>query len=155
MKEHLLGGIQHDSGVTAESAHPSEEAPSYGELINHEVIITAGEYWLDEEGTHVFRSIEFDVQGEGSDEESAFRAFAENVEDLVAYLGDLVETGKATEYEYQDFVKLARRMLEAHARHERERLPLFQLNLARRQERQHHARQWQPAHVSSSRHSLA
>jgi hypothetical protein len=129
------------------AAEPDEFNPEEGQLLNHDVVITDAVRWVEPDGTHVFRSTEFDAMGEGSDEESALRMFIENMEDLVSYLADLVREDP-TEHELDAFVLLAQRFIEAQRRHEAESVPFIRVNFPRR--RRPHGKRWRSLHENSS-----
>jgi hypothetical protein len=128
---------------------PIESDPEHGEVIAYGVVLTRGLYWVDA-GNHVFRSVEFDVMGEGEDRDSAFVAFVENLEDLVSDLTETVDADDATRDEVDAFVALSSRFLEAYKRHENEKRPLIEVNLPRRRPRRQHGRSWRSTRTSSS-----
>jgi hypothetical protein len=149
-----MKGSMSESTLLREASHkrpPTESSPENGRLMHHGVVITRGAYWTEPDGTHVFKSTEFDVMGEGDTMKKALHAFKCSVEDFLFHLGDLIRQEDATPHEVEAFVLLAERMIEGYHRceKEREREPLIALNLPWRRRRQH-SKSWQSALKKSS-----
>lgn len=95
------------------AAHP--QAGAIGVVIgDHSVQISTVSHWIEDDGTHVFRSDEFDCMAEASDEGEAASKFIENAEDLYRFLDDLVDADRATEAEKLTLIKLSRRFFEVY-----------------------------------------
>jgi len=137
----------HGADVRAELDAPTEASPEFGTLRHHGVALTQGAYWQDDEGNHVFRSLEFDVRGEGSSKNEAFEQFTQNVEDLVVYLGEV--GADLTDHEREEFIVLAERFLQAWKRHDQENTRIVQVNWPWRRTRLH-GRNWQLIPANSS-----
>lgn len=75
--------------------------------------VAAVEHWY-EDGMHHFAATEFDCFAEDPDEYMAACKFVETAEDLVRYLDDLYDAGRATPSEIDALVKLSRRFLDIH-----------------------------------------
>lgn len=92
---------------------PTEDAPEFGYIVLNGVQLSEVEHWIDEDGLHVFRSVEFDCLGEAEDEYDAGLLFIENAADLFRFLDDLVDARRATGDEIGTLAKLSRRFFEA------------------------------------------
>lgn len=99
---------------------PTEDAPEVGCIIVGTVCISDVEHWINEDGLHVFRSVDFDCSGEDEDLWQAGRVFIENAEDLGRFLADLVDAGRATKDEQRVLVTLAQRFFDVYQESERE-----------------------------------
>lgn len=119
---------------------------AHGELMNHGVAITRGVYWVAD-GSHVFRSTEFDVFAEADDHDAALAMFMDNMYDHLEHLHELVRARDATQHELDAFVTLSERFVEAARRHEYEREPAIALNFLRRGRR---GRTWRSVPENSS-----
>lgn len=117
--------------TTQISEQPYEATADEGELVNHGVTITRGVYWVAD-GSHVFRSTEFEVFAEADDHDSALQMFVDNMYDHLEHLYELFRAGDATQHELDAFVTLSERFVEAARQHEYEREPAIALNFLRR-----------------------
>lgn len=124
----------------------SEALAEHGELVNHGVRITLGAHWIAE-GSHVFRSAEFDVFAEAHDHDAALAMFIDNMYDHLEHLHELVRAHDATPHELEAFVTLSERFVDAARRHEDEREPAIALNFLRRGRR---GRAWRSLPENSS-----
>ena len=99
--------------ITAAPTAEHPEAGAIGVVVgDHTVQISAVSYWIADDGTHVFRSNEFDCMAEGPGEWEAAKTFVENAEDLFRFLDDVVDAGRATDAEKTTLIKLSRRFFE-------------------------------------------
>lgn len=136
---------------------PTEACPERGEVSLFEGVATfPAEHWLEEDGTHVLRSLEFDVIAGGATLEEAMAAFHDKARDLWVHLGELEEV---TEGENELFVAVARRWHAVFAelqRREAERIQMerrrrlinFQFKRARERHFQHWRTSSAPLHSS-------
>ena len=138
---------RHDS---PRADHPTEGAPEYGALANHGVIISTGVYWVEDDGTHVFRSLEFDVQGEGNSKKAAFSTFVDNLEDFAVYLSELTQGDQATQHECEVLAKLAERYFEVNRRCGGEKVRLVAVNWPWGRSTRQHGRDWHSQTKNSS-----
>lgn len=140
------------------TAEPTETSPEIGQVSSGGVVLSRGERWVEDDGTHVIRSTEFQVVGEGGTLEQAVEIFVDNTFELALYLAELVDDGRATENEREMMSALASRVLKAtgemmEGHGEPERRPLIQLNLSRRSRSrgEHaHSRVWDSVTQSGS-----
>jgi hypothetical protein len=117
---------------------PTADSPEVGEISSHGVLISNAEHWV-EHGRHVFRSLEFDVSGDGEDIPSAVSVFVENAEDLCELVTELIREGDATEHEIETASVLVPRFMSVYRQHDRQlRRPLASFFGARRR----HSREW-------------
>jgi len=107
---------------------------------------------IDDVGTHVVESTEFDLYGEGSSLQEALADFAGHLNDYLAYVVELAETGGATDNELRVGVRLATRLARVHESRQRELEErgvigtIFEKAVrSRRQRGQHIPITWHPA----------
>lgn len=121
---------------------PTEDAPDVGTIAiavgDRLVEISEVQHWI-EDGSHVFRSTEFDCIAEAENEGDAVVAFVANAEDLFRFLDDLMDAGRATGQETRTLVKLSRRFFEAFEASEEEERHRARISLRRTRRPQ-----WQP-----------
>jgi hypothetical protein len=99
--------------ATAAPTALSPQAGAIGVVVgDHSVQISTVSYWIEDDGTHVFRSEEFDCMAEAQGSWEAARKFVDNAEDLFRFLDDVVDAGRATEAEKLTLIKLSRRFFE-------------------------------------------
>jgi hypothetical protein len=103
---------------TASSPPPTEEKPETGVVGLGDVVLSAAEHFVGDDGVHVIRSLEFDVSTHAEDVDSATTAFVDNAEDYCSYLADLAGSGRATAHELESLALLVKRL---RALRERER----------------------------------
>jgi hypothetical protein len=105
-----------NAAAAGATAAPTSENPQVGviavQIGEHQVPISSVCYWVEDDGTHVFRSSEFDCQAEAQDEWGAVQKFVDNAEDLFRFLDDVVDAGRATDGEKVTLIKLSRRFFE-------------------------------------------
>jgi hypothetical protein len=107
------------------SALPTAEAPEYGAYGSHGIVLSEAKRWIEDDGTRVVRSMEFDVWGEGSNWEDALAEFGESLNALFFHLVELAREGRATEDELEIKSVLTQRLanvIEVHDRELRRRL---------------------------------
>jgi hypothetical protein len=105
------------------------------------VPVSAAEHW-EEDGVHVFRSLEFNVIAGHEDFNTAVDQFVEKAEDLWTYLSEL---DGLTDNENETFLILSprfRQILKVLERREEERLRRLVTVKVRR--RSAHSRAWEP-----------
>jgi hypothetical protein len=73
------------------------------------IMLSEGERWMEADGHHVIRSLEFDVIAAGESFEAALSTFIDSLFDFALYLGQLEDPA---ENEEEMFHRLAPRVLE-------------------------------------------
>lgn len=104
--------VSHSSAEHILSAHHAPPGAASGYLIVGGVEFPAIR-WVENDGTHVIESIEFDVSGEGKDWPEARDRFFECALDVFSHLADIVSAGDATEYELKVAFELGPRVTAA------------------------------------------
>lgn len=99
---------------------PTDENPEYGAYASHGVCLSEAKRWVDEDGTYIVRSLEFDVWGEGSDWQEALTDFGECFRAYVSHLIHLGGDEVATSDEQEQKAKAVARMAEVVQRHDQE-----------------------------------
>jgi hypothetical protein len=115
-----VSGQKQASGASVGVSVPTEDNPEYGAYGSHGVCLSEAKRWVEEDGTHIVRSLEFDVWGEGDDWNEALADFGECFR---AYLRHLIYLGAeevATDGEQEQKAKAVARMAEVFLRHDRE-----------------------------------
>jgi hypothetical protein len=109
---------------------PTEADPQCGSIGVGDAVLSSAVRWVEDDGTHVVRSLEFDVYGEGETWDEAFSNFMAHADDLLSLLASVKEEGTATEHEeeigrllgtrlltfYQEVIRLLDDQLEAETR---------------------------------------
>lgn len=135
----------------ATQEHPTEAQPSAGSAMlsieKHEVVLSAGIWWIEPNGDYVIRSVEFDVAAGGATFKDALAKFIDNVWEFGVYLAELEDRA---ENEEAMFDLLAPRLLRVSHELERrldseKRRPLISVNLPRRGGSRHDSREWLPS----------
>lgn len=129
---------------------PTELEPEAGAACvtvgEQEILLSEGVRWLEPDGFHVIKSLEFDVIAGGETMEEAVDKFIANLFDFAVYLGELDERA---ENEEDMFHLLAPRLLRVSQEFERagepleRRLPLG-IKLRVRRGSREDVRQWHP-----------
>jgi hypothetical protein len=104
------GRISTSQTSTASPPPPTEEKPESGVVGFGDVIFSAAEYFVGDDGVHVIRSLDFDVSAHADDFASAMSMFVDNADDYCSYLADLAESKKATEHELETLGLLVNRL---------------------------------------------
>jgi hypothetical protein len=99
---------------------PSEDEPSKGIIGLGDVALSRAEYFIDPDGVHVIRSLDFDVKAYADDKNAAVAMFVDNAEDYCSYLVDLARKGKANARELQALGLLFDRVMAVRRERERE-----------------------------------
>lgn len=104
---------------------PTELCPEVGKIRTafspgELYLLSAAERWI-EDGTHVVRSLEYDLTVEGDDWDDAIQAFIEQSFEYLVLLAELVESGEATPGEHRAFDVLGSRAAKIVADEERRR----------------------------------
>jgi hypothetical protein len=144
---------QTDSHAAAPT--PTEHNPRRGEVVFGEVLLSEAEYFVDETGTHVIRSMEFDISAHADTFDDVVDHFLDNVEDYCSYLADQAQASKASEVELESLNHLVPRVLRV-SRLRRETSDDLAATLLRRVLRKHPpVATWRPqtTRTSSSEHS--
>jgi len=105
---------------TTSSSPPTEEHPQTGFVRLGDVVFSKAEYFVDPEGVHVIRSLEFDVSAHADDVEAAGQMFVDNADDYCSYLADLAQSGKATPRELETLGLLVKRLRKLRERERQE-----------------------------------
>jgi hypothetical protein len=110
-------------------------------------VLSEGVRWVEPDGDHVIRSLEFDVAVGAPTFEAALSKFIDNLFDFGAYLGELEDPA---ENEEEMFHRLAPRLVRVSRELERllkppRRRPLVSVNLPRRHGAREDAREWDPS----------
>jgi hypothetical protein len=126
----------HDIGI------PTEDAPEPGRVVAAGATVSEGLHWL-EDGSHVIRSSEFDLMGQGDDLDEAVDDFIGQALDLLWYLNGEIERNEASDYEVRLAGVLGGRLAQAYRRvnedreaEEKQREPFIALSFGRRHKRQ-------------------
>jgi hypothetical protein len=93
---------------------PTEENPRFGLVCYYSVPISSAVRWVDDHGTHVVRSDEFDVYGEGDSLREALEDFLGHAEALFDQVADVVKAEDATDRELAIGALLGRRLNDAY-----------------------------------------
>jgi hypothetical protein len=114
---------------------------------DHRIVLSEGVRWVEPEGDHVIRSLEFDVAAGAPTFEAALSKFIDNLFGFAAYLGDLEDP---VENEDEMFHRLAPRVVRVSQELERllkppRRRPLISVNLPRRRGSREDVREWDPS----------
>jgi len=96
----------------ARSPAPAEDAPEYGQVRVGEAVLTAARRWVDDEGTYVIESLEFDIVGLGANWTEAVSNLVDRADDLFDHLADLVPGGQITDTEGQAAALIGRRVVD-------------------------------------------
>jgi hypothetical protein len=99
---------------------PTEDHPERGVIGRGDVVLSKAEHFIDEDGTHVIRSLEFDVSAIADDVDTATSVFIDNADDYCSYLAGLARSGTAVQHELETLGLLTQRLLALHEQ-ERER----------------------------------
>lgn len=91
---------------------PTEAEPEYGEVVGGGFVLSAARRWVDEDGTHVVESLEFDIVGMAADFPSALQNFVDRADDLFDHYADLAEQDELTDYEREAGKVLGPRLIE-------------------------------------------
>lgn len=121
----IFGGGEQPDGSKMESAgqqrhteerEPTEGSPETGYVLYGDVErpFSAAFRFVDDEGAHVIRSVEFDVYGEGDTLDEAVQDFINHAEDYYDHLASLYEVGEAAENEAEQLALLGRRLRDAY-----------------------------------------
>jgi hypothetical protein len=102
------------------SSPPTEDRPERGVIGRGDVELSKAEHFVDEDGVHIIRSLEFEVSAIADDVDSAVSVFIDNADDYCSYLAGLARSGKAVPHELETLGLLTQRLLALHE-HERER----------------------------------
>jgi len=98
---------------------PTEDAPEVGVVAWGDVVLSEAEHYIDPDGVHVIRSLEFDVNAYDEDFETAVGMFVDNAEDYCSYLANLAREQTARPHELEMLGSLYERVMAI--RNERER----------------------------------
>jgi hypothetical protein len=130
--------------------HPTEANPETGRarlrVGDQDIVLSDGMRWVEPDGEHVIRSLEFDVIAGGRTFEEALSKFIDSLFDFAAYLGELEDPA---ENEEEMFHRLAPRLVRLsreleRCRESQRKLPLLSVNLSRRRSKREDVREWQP-----------
>jgi len=99
---------------------PTEDRPERGVVGRGDVELSKAEHFVDEDGVHVLRSLEFEVSAIADDVDAAITVFIDNADDYCSYLAGLAQSGKAVPHELETLGLLTQRLLALHEQ-ERER----------------------------------
>jgi hypothetical protein len=133
--------------------HPTEAEPEPGcatlSFDGREVVLSDAIRWIEADGHHVIRSVEFDVNAAGSTFDEALGAFIDNVFDFAFYLAELSADERA-ENEEEMFQTLAPRLFQIsreldRCMEARQRKPLISINLPGRRRNREDVREWRPS----------
>ena len=94
-----MSGQKQASDVEVGVSVPTEAAPEFGGIALGGVPISLALRFVDEHGTYVIRSQEFDIYGEGDSFPEALNDFCGHAVAMMEYLAGLVEQNDATEDE--------------------------------------------------------
>lgn len=112
-----------------------------------EIMLSAGERWVEPDGEHVIRSVEFDVIAGGATFDEALSKFIDGIFDFAVYLSELDDRA---DNEDEMFQLLAPRMLRVSRELERcyesrRKKPWISINLPRRRRSHEDGRGWHPS----------
>jgi len=150
LKRQLKSQEMASQGTQGQVEPLSEASPEYGCVMVFDTIVSFAEHW-EEDGTHVLRSLDFDVVAGNEDFQRAIDQFVEKSEDLWSYLSGL-ET--ISDNENEMFLKMAPRFLNIYKELERReasrRESIISINFGRlRQRGEHSLRNWRPSTPAS------
>lgn len=140
-----------DASVARDGRTPTEAEPETGHAAlrigDHKVVLSEGIRWIEPDGNHVIRSLEFDVTVGAPTFKAALSKFIDNLFDFAAYLGELEDLA---ENEEEMFHRLAPRLVRVSRELERlleppRKRPLFSVNLPRRRGSREDVRAWYPS----------
>jgi hypothetical protein len=112
------GRISTSHPSTASSPPPTEDKPETGIVGFGDAVLSKAEHFIDDDGVHVVRSLEFDVSAHADDFGSAISMFVDNSDDYCSYLAELAESKKATEHELETLGLLVNRLRALRGRDE-------------------------------------
>jgi len=120
----ISSGKQEHMSSTQQSAPgaqlpPTEHAPDVGVVGWGDVVLSDAEHYIDPDGVHVIRSLEFDVNAYDEDFETAVEMFVDNAEHYCSYLAYRAREQRAKPHELEMLGSLFERVLAI--RHERQR----------------------------------
>lgn len=130
---------------------PTEAEPETGAVTFHigveEVVLSEGVRWIEPDGCHVFRSLEFDVVAGARTFEEALSKFIDGIFEFAVYLGELEDPA---ENEEEMLHQLAPRLFRMSREVERclesdRKRPLVSLNLRSRRHGREDVREWRPS----------
>jgi hypothetical protein len=139
-----------EASVTRDDQAPTEAEPEIGAAMmcvgDHEIVLSEGARWIEPDGEHVIRSLEFDVIAGAPTFSDALSKFIDNIWDFVAYLAELEDLA---ENEMEMFHRLAPRLIRVSRELERvesrRKRPLVSVNLRRRRRSRKDVRGWHPS----------
>lgn len=102
------------------SSQPTENRPEIGHVRFGDVVFSKAEHFVDEDGVHVIRSLEFDVSAHADEVDAAGRMFVDNADDYCSYLAELAQSGRATAPELEALGLLVKRLRALRERERRE-----------------------------------
>jgi hypothetical protein len=102
--------------LKSHASWPTEDSPEEGCVCFFGIALSHGYRFVDEHGTHVIRSDEFDVYGEGDSLKDAIADFVFHARDLHKHLIVVAESDDVTENELRVASLLGQRLLDVYER---------------------------------------